>query len=147
MRLLICTWHLLVSLATVCFVRWNRDLKIKDSRGLEEQLLSVNSVSWKTKSTELVTLALKYWSLYFRQMCRSYFEGFWWLRITVYFSELFVFPSYLKVCTFPSGCAWKIMKEPQAGKQLNQSRLKRLQFGIAEGLLTMAIVSPSVEAE
>jgi len=73
---------------------------MKDSCDLEEQLLSVNFVSWKTKTTELVTFALKYWSLCFRWMCRSYFEGFWWSRITVYFGELFQFPSYLKVCTF-----------------------------------------------
>jgi len=33
---------------------------MKDSCDLEEQLLSVNFVSWKTKTTELVTFALKY---------------------------------------------------------------------------------------
>lgn len=33
---------------------------MKDSRVLEEQLLSVTFVSWKTKTIELVTFALKY---------------------------------------------------------------------------------------
>lgn len=117
------TWHPGGSLTNIRFVSEMKMkcLKMKDSCGLEEQLLPVNFVSWKSKTRELVTFALKYCRLRFRQMCRSWILRFWWPRITVISVSCFSFHPTLK-CT-PSFClclknheritGWKAVKLTQ----------------------------------